>query len=121
MTKSKITAYIPVNITIEFGKLTKSEEVPAKQITENITPSFIPYEDKMYVKVDREPQVDDVVLINKFDARVGCWTRRVTEVHADYDGDFFINLEIQGDNYFDSWEDEYLAIYAPVKENGADD
>ncbi|EIX7078157.1 hypothetical protein RKK46_002221 [Listeria innocua] len=121
MTKSKITLNIPVNITIEFGELTKSEEVPSKQITGNITPSFIPYEDKMYVKVDREPQDDDVVLINKFDGRVGCWTRRVTEAHTHYDGDFFINIEIQGKNYFDSWEDEYIATYEPVKENGADD
>ncbi|MBC2267711.1 hypothetical protein HCB38_07785 [Listeria sp. FSL L7-0083] len=121
MTKSKITLNIPVNITIEFGELTKSEEVSAKQITGNITPSFIPYEDKMYVKVDREPQVDDVVLINKFDARVGCWTRRVTELHSNYDGDFFIDLEIQGKNYFDSWEDEYIAIYEPVKGNSEND
>ncbi|CUL81089.1 hypothetical protein KC140_13990 [Listeria monocytogenes] len=122
MAQSKnITAYIPVNITIEIGELTTNEEVSAEQLARNITPNFIPYEDKMYVKVDREPRVDDVVIINKMDGRVGSWVRRVAELAKDLDNDFFFNIAIDEYFYFDSWEDEYLAVYEPVKESGEHD
>lgn len=121
MAQSKITAYVPVNITIEVGELIKNEELSDEQIGENITPNFIPYEDKMYVKVDRKPQVGDVVIINKFDGYVGSWVRRVGELNKRYDGDFILNSAIANEDYFDSLKDEYLAVYAPVKESGVDD
>lgn len=125
MAQSKnITAYIPVNITVEIGELTTNEEVSAEQLARNITPNFIPYEDKMYIKVDRKPQVDDVVIINKMAGRVGSWVRRVTKLHEDFDDDFFINIAIIAIDehfYFDSCEDEYLAVYEPVKESGEHD
>ncbi|EFS0529387.1 hypothetical protein H2O84_002749 [Listeria monocytogenes] len=121
MAQSKITAYVPVNITIEVGELIKSEELSDEQIGENITPNFIPYEDKMYVKVDRKPQVGDVVLINKFDGRSGGWARRVTELDP-YDSEgFYFNVAIDAECYFASAEDEYLAVYEPVKESGEHD
>ncbi|MBC1744556.1 hypothetical protein [Listeria seeligeri] len=121
MAQSKITAYVPVNITIEVGELTTNEEVSAEQIAKNITPSFIPYEDKMYVKVDRKPQVDDVVILSKFDENIGSWVRRVAELDEDFDNDFILNIAIANEDYFNSLKDEYLAVYAPVKESGADD
>ncbi|EAC8986577.1 hypothetical protein KV75_07330 [Listeria monocytogenes] len=121
MAQSKITAYIPVTITVDIGELTTNEEVSAEQLARNITPNFIPYEDKMYVKVDRNPRVDDVVIISKMDGRVGSWVRRVVELYENRDNDFIINIAIDENNYFDSWEDEYLAVYEPVKESGEHD
>ncbi|MGJ6852978.1 hypothetical protein ACSDOQ_09540 [Listeria monocytogenes] len=121
MAQSKITAYVPVNITIEVGELIKSEELPDEQIVKNITPNFIPYEDKTYVKVDRKPQVGDVVIINKFEDNVGSWVRRVTELGDDFDNGFILNVPIKGEYLFDSLTDDYLAIYEPVKVSGEDD
>ncbi|HAA6369407.1 TPA_asm: hypothetical protein GHJ26_09070 [Listeria monocytogenes] len=121
MAQSKITAYIPVTITVEVGELIKSEEVSAEQIAKDITPYFVPYEDKMYVKVDRKPQVDDVVIINKFNENKGSWVRRVAELDKDFDNDFILNIAIAETDYFDSWSDNYLAVYEPVEESGEDD
>ncbi|MBF2604202.1 hypothetical protein IBA56_01400 [Listeria seeligeri] len=121
MAQSKIIAYIPVTITVDVGELIKSEELSDEQIVKNITPNFIPYEDKMYVKVDRKPQVGDVVIINKFDGRSGGWARRVTELDP-YDSEgFYVNVAIDAEYYFASAEDEYLAVYEPVKESGEHD
>ncbi|MHC5292592.1 hypothetical protein [Listeria welshimeri] len=121
MAQSKITAYIPVTITVDIGELTTNEEVSAEQLARNITPNFIPYEDKMYVKVDRKPQVDDVVIINKMDGRVGSWVRRIVYLYGNSDNDFFLDIAIAGQVYFDSCDDEYLAVYEPVKESGEHD
>ncbi|MBC1815605.1 hypothetical protein IBB38_01660 [Listeria seeligeri] len=121
MAQSKSTAYIPVTITVDIGELTTNEEVSAEQLARNITPNFIPYEDKMYVKVDREPQVDDVLIINKFDEKVGSWVRRVTKLHKDVDYISVLNFPIKGEYQFDHFADEYLAVYEPVKESGEHD
>lgn len=121
MAQSKITAYIPVTITVDIGELTTNEEVSAEQLARNITPNFIPYEDKMYIKVDRKPQVGDVVLINEFDERSGCWARRVTELSPTDNECFKLNVAIDDEYYFAGAADEYLAVYEPVKESGEHD
>ncbi|EAC9719873.1 hypothetical protein LL50_05280 [Listeria monocytogenes] len=117
MAQTKITGYIPVEITVEMGELVKCEEISAEEIAQKIAPYSIPYEDKLYKKVSRGVELGDVVLITKFGGKYGSWTRRVDRLHPDYVGDFFINVGINGSDYFDDWEDTYSAVYEPTKES----
>lgn len=83
---------------------------------EQPSPGFIVYEGKTYRKTERDPQVGDVVIITYFDDVAGTWIRRLEERICSEPADFYLNVPINDEYYFDNDLDIIAAVYAPFNE-----
>ncbi|MCD2225503.1 hypothetical protein LAX75_12850 [Listeria cossartiae] len=119
MTKSKITLNIPIEITIDVDEIKMASPEGARAYVGEglIVSRQCDYEGEPFKLVERTPQVGDVVAVSRFGGIVGDWRRRVTVLHPDSYGDFLIAPPIGGNDYFDSWEDSYIAVYEPINES----
>ncbi|MBC2143717.1 hypothetical protein HCA83_00615 [Listeria innocua] len=119
MTKSKIMLNIPIEITIDVGEIKMASPEGARAYVGEglIVTSRCEYKGEPFRLVERAPQVGDVVAVSQFSGIVGDWKRRVDELRTHYSDDFFLDEKIGKSNYFNSWEDSYIAVYEPINES----
>ncbi|EPD9051561.1 hypothetical protein ACSFMY_002350 [Listeria monocytogenes] len=123
MTKSKIMLNIPIEITIDVGeiKMSSPEDTRAYVGEGLVVSRHCEYKGEPFRLVERAPQVGDVVAVSQFDGIGGNWKRRVNELHQRYPDDFFLDEKIGENDFFDSWEDNYTAVYEPINESEPND
>ncbi|ENM1174567.1 hypothetical protein AB6R62_000968 [Listeria monocytogenes] len=123
MTKSKITLNIPIEITIDVGEIKNASPEGARAYVGGglVVPYYCNYKGDILQKVVRTPRVGDVVVVTKFDGVIGAWERRVIKLHPSNEGDFILDERIGENDYFNTCEDRYIAVYESTDESESND